>query len=153
MPRIAYERPPWVEKWLFENGGDINEVPPRSRGKAAMIAQAISILEDYKAKGYNLTLRQLYYQFVSKDLIPNNQKSYDKLGIAVSEGRMWGLIDWNYLVDRGRNFYKRPHWTDAANFIVSVAYQFSLDRWADSDVAVEVWVEKQAFRGGYPESL
>jgi len=45
-----------------------------------LIDIANTIIEDYQSRGYELTLRQLYYQLVSKDLIPNNEKTYNKLG-------------------------------------------------------------------------
>lgn len=32
-----------------------------------IIAQARAICEDYRRQGYDLTLRQLYYQFVARD--------------------------------------------------------------------------------------
>lgn len=39
-----------------------------------IIAQSNVILEDYAAQGFNLTLRQLYYQFVARDLFPDDRK-------------------------------------------------------------------------------
>lgn len=39
-----------------------------------IIGKANSIIEEYQAKGYILTLRQLYYQFVARDIIPNKTR-------------------------------------------------------------------------------
>ena len=61
----------------------------------AIIEMANKIIEEYSAQGFDLTLRQLYYQFVARDLIPNNDKSYDSLGALVSNARLAGLLDWN----------------------------------------------------------
>ena len=36
-----------------------------------VIEQANEIIEEYAAQGFTLTLRQLYYQFVARDLIAN----------------------------------------------------------------------------------
>lgn len=36
-----------------------------------LIDQANTIIDEYAALGFTLTLRQLYYQFVSRDLIAN----------------------------------------------------------------------------------
>ena len=52
----------------------------------AIIKQANQIIADYEAQGYSLTLRQLYYQFVSKALIPNTERSYKRLGGIEVEG-------------------------------------------------------------------
>ena len=39
-----------------------------------------SVIEDYDAQGYELTLRQVYYQLVARGYIPNNERSYKNLG-------------------------------------------------------------------------
>ena len=44
------------------------------RNNLAVIASANSIIASYIAQGYKLTLRQLYYQFVSRDLLANTVK-------------------------------------------------------------------------------
>lgn len=48
----------------------------------ALIDQANAICGEYA--GFSLTLRQLYYQFVARGLIPNEQRSYDRLGAVIS---------------------------------------------------------------------
>ncbi len=65
-----------------------------------LIAQCDAILMSYAAQGFNMTLRQLYYQLVARDLIPNNQKEYDRLGKTVSDARRAGFLDWDLIVDR-----------------------------------------------------
>ena len=44
------------------------------------IDQINLILAEYNRQGYILTLRQLYYQLVSRDIIPNDDREYKKLG-------------------------------------------------------------------------
>jgi len=41
-----------------------------------IIHDANLIIDEYRAQGFILTLRQLYYQFVARDLLPNTQQSY-----------------------------------------------------------------------------
>jgi hypothetical protein len=36
-----------------------------------------SIISEFQAQGYTLTLRQLFYQLVSRDLIENNKAAYE----------------------------------------------------------------------------
>ena len=67
-----------------------------------MLETAEEIIKDYSRQGYRLTLRQLYYQFVSRDLIPNKEASYKKLGNLMKKGREAGLIDWSAIEDRTR---------------------------------------------------
>lgn len=126
MPYITYES---------KNFGD---------HKQALIDMADRICREYEAQGYNLTLRQLYYQFVSRDLIPNNQREYKKLGTAVAEGRMAGMIDWDHITDRGRNFEVRATWDSPDQLIDAARRQYRTDLWEHQPYHVEVWVEKDA---------
>ena len=56
-----------------------------------IIAQADDICTEYANKGFDLTLRQLYYQFVARGLLANNQRNYKRLGKIVSDARLAGL--------------------------------------------------------------
>lgn len=81
--------------------------------KSELILSIINkILEDYKEQGYRLTLRQLYYQLVAKDIIPNKVKEYARLGHIVSQGRLAGLIDWYMVEDRVRVPKQNSHWAN-----------------------------------------
>lgn len=113
----------------------------------AIIEQAEAICTNYANQGYDLTLRQLYYQFVARGLLPNNQQSYDRLGVIVNDARLAGLIDWNHIVDRTRNLAGMTHWEDPAQIINATVHSFHLERWEDQPTRVEVWVEKEALAG------
>jgi hypothetical protein len=118
------------------------------RADAIQIIQAAEgICRAYRAQGYDLTLRQLYYQFVARGILPNSQKSYDKLGNIISRARMAGLLDWDYIVDRTRNLRGTSHWTSPASVINSAAASFRRDKWLDQPVRIELWVEKEALAG------
>ncbi len=117
---------------------------PASMG---MINKANEIIAEYESQGFSLTLRQLYYQFVARDLIPNNIKSYKNLGSVINDGRLAGLIDWNHITDRTRSLKKRLHWTDPADIINAVARSYHIDMWANQKYRPEVWIEKDALAG------
>lgn len=112
-----------------------------------IIDQAVEILEEYAADGYDLSLRQLYYQFVSRDLLSNTQKSYARLGDIISKARDAGLIDWDHISDRGRSLYGYNHYSSGEEFLRTVANQFHLDLWEGQPVKCQVWVEKDALSG------
>jgi hypothetical protein len=111
------------------------------------IQQANDIIDEYEALGIKLNLRSLYYQFVARALIPNNQKSYDNLGALISDARLAGLIDWNAIEDQTRNLRSNNHWDSPEDIVGACAEQFRLDRWADQSYRPEVWVEKDAAIG------
>lgn len=128
MPRITY-----VEKAFRADTLDI-------------IEQANAICEQYAAMGFELTLRQLYYQFVSKALIENSDKSYKRLGSIVNDARLAGLIDWDHLTDRTRNERRVTTWASPSSIIDASAAQFKRDVWSVSGQTARpwVWVEKDA---------
>jgi hypothetical protein len=121
-----------------------------SADRLGVIKTANKIIAEYQAQGFDLTLRQLYYQFVSRDLIPNRQSEYKRLGDIINDGRLAGLIDWNAIVDRTRNLRSLSHWTDPAQLVEACAEQFRVDRWATQPNRVEVWIEKDALVGVIP---
>lgn len=113
----------------------------------AMVDTANEIITGYLAKGFDLTLRQLYYQFVARDLIPNNIKSYNRLKSVMNRARLAGLVDWEAITDRTRNIEANSHWNNPGSIIRSAAYSFMVDHWADQPNRVEVWIEKDALKG------
>lgn len=112
-----------------------------------MIEKANAIITEYQGRGYTLTLRQLYYQFVSRDLIPNKQEEYKKLGDVVNKGRLAGLIDWSAIEDRTRNLSSHSSWSSPASIMRGAAQGYAENPWRDQPYYVEVWVEKEALAG------
>lgn len=129
MPRICYERKNF--------GAD----------SLGVIAQANVIIAEYAKAKYKLTLRQLYYQFVSRDYIPNTMQSYKRLGSIINDARIAGKIDWDAIEDRTRNLEKQATWDSPKDILEACAKQFKFDWWEDQDFRVEVWVEKEALVG------
>jgi hypothetical protein len=118
-----------------------------SGDSVATIATANQILEEYAAQGYDLTLRQLYYQFVSRGLIANKDSEYKKLGSVINDARLAGKIDWDHITDRTRNLRALAHWESPRDIVDACANQFRFDKWAEQENYVEVWVEKDALVG------
>ena len=102
------------------------------------------VVEEYQAQGYELTLRQAYYQLVARGYIPNNERSYKNIGNLINDGRLAGLIDWYSITDRTRNLRSNSHWDNPADVIASARYSYLLNKWDGQPNYVEVWVEKDA---------
>lgn len=113
----------------------------------ATINQANRILTEYERQGYQLTLRQLYYQFVARDLLENSHRSYKNLGTTINNARLAGLIDWDHIEDRTRKIRKRYHWNSPKEIIAATAPNFHTDLWRGQDWRLEVWIEKDALAG------
>ncbi len=113
----------------------------------ARLQQINDIIEEYNEQNYRLTLRQLYYQLVSRDVIPNKADEYAKLSVLLGKGRMAGFVDWDAIEDRIRLPYL-PYWViDIPNAIEDTIQQYRLNRQYGQDNYIEVWVEKDALSG------
>jgi hypothetical protein len=113
----------------------------------ALITLTNQIVTSYQAQGFDLTLRQVYYQMVARDIIPNTQQSYKRIGDIINDARLAGLIDWLAIVDRTRNVRENSHWSDPSDIVRSAAQSFAYDKWAKQEMRPEVWVEKDALVG------
>lgn len=126
----------------------IEYTPKNFRQDSLQLIEKInSVISDYRAQGYNLTLRQVYYQLVARAIIENNERSYKNTGNLISDARLAGLIDWRAIEDRTRNIRGNSHWNSPKNIIEASAYSYHRDHWEGQDNYVEVWVEKDALVG------
>lgn len=112
-----------------------------------IITDAETICREYAAMGYELTLRQLYYQFVARDIIRNTIQEYKRLGSIINDARLTGLLDWSYIVDRTRNMEQRARWTAPSDILLAARDSYHIDLWADQNYRPEIWVEKEALVG------
>jgi hypothetical protein len=117
------------------------------KSTTSIIAQANVIVGEYQRMGFTLTLRQLYYQFVSRDLIPNKQTEYKRLGEIINNARLAGLIDWSAIEDRTRNVRSVPMWSSPQSILDAVAEQYRENPWKTQQYVPEVWIEKDALVG------
>lgn len=106
-----------------------------------------SIIQEYQSDGYTLTLRQLYYQLVSRDIVPNKQAEYSKLSTLLKEGRMGGIVDWSAIEDRLRRPTKPSSFDSPEDILDAAILQYALPRMEGQRNYIEVWVEKDALSG------
>jgi hypothetical protein len=116
-------------------------------GRLAMIEQANAICDQYAEQGLTLTLRQLYYQFVARDLLANKQTEYNRLGELCRDARMAGLMDWDHLIDRTRNLQTFRTYDSPQKAMQDAAKKYHRDLWAPQGQRIEVWIEKDAAIG------
>ncbi len=112
-----------------------------------LINTANEIIEEYQDAGYELTLRQLYYQFVSRDIIANKSSEYKKLGGILNDGRLAGLVDWDAIVDRTRKIVQWENYENPADAIYCLSEQYAVDTRVGQKVYIEAWIEKEALAG------
>ena len=115
--------------------------------KMALCGAIVGVVNKYVAKGYTLTLRQLYYQLVAGEVIPNHDKVYKKLSSILGDLRMCGQLDWGAIEDRGRVPYLKYWVHGIQDALKDAAGHYRLRRQSGQDVDVEVWTEKDAISG------
>jgi len=130
--------------------------------QSKLIPIAQQVIAQYP--GMKLTVRQIFYRFVSMAVFANNQSSYNTLDKALTIARQQGLISFEAIEDRVRQFIggENPFtdetpddvFNDAVNEFESaeVTFQYSwqdyhLPYWYDQPKYVEVWLEKDALAG------
>ena len=113
----------------------------------ALLGTCNEIIRTYQAQGYRLSLRQLYYQLVSRNIIPNQERSYKNLGNLVSQGRLAGIVDWSAIEDRIRTPRKVQEWESPSEIMQAVVRGYTLPRWKAQPRYLELWVEKDALAG------
>ena len=136
--------------------GKITYVPKRfQQATLQIIMDAETILEEYDRQRLTMTLRQLYYQFVSRDLLPekwtdpktgskNNIKSYNNIGAILNDARLAGMIDWELMKDETRGAVQWQTWDSPHQRIHAAAYVYNIDKWSNQEQLPEVWVEKDS---------
>lgn len=117
------------------------------RNSVELINTANAIVDEYERDGLILTVRQLYYQLVARDIIPNNEKSYKMVTSLVNKAKLAGLMDWDMFEDRTRHFRTATTWDDVKDFMNDSRKWYQEDLWDNQDVRIYCVVEKDALFG------
>jgi hypothetical protein len=149
MPKITYE--PWNPKPEVEQ----------------VVASVNGIVTRYQQRGYDLTLRQVYYQIHREGPVPrvvdrravqseerprsptkNTVKNYKRLGDYGQQGPPRGhdRLERRSSIARATSM-SLGTWESPSAIVDAVAAQFRYDRWATQPSHVEVWYEKDALMG------
>ena len=105
------------------------------------------IIDEYESQGYTMTVRQVYYQLVAADIVPNTLNSYKRVASVINDGKLAGLIDWDALEDRTREFIRNSAWTSGHSILSAAAQSFHMDMWINQPNRVFVVIEKEALVG------
>jgi len=104
--------------------------------------------ETYNEMGLQITIRQLYYQLVSRGLIVNGK--YNTLNPLLTDLREKGILDWRLFEDRSRVIYK-PETIEPCidikklmlNYIETLSLP-PINKWYAQQYYLELWYEKDA---------
>jgi hypothetical protein len=116
---------------------------------AALLDTAYDIL----AEGHPMTVRQVYYQLVARQLIPNNRSQYQAVSTLLVDARKNGTVPWEWVEDRNRRPRTVNMWANLDDFILTVRSAYRRDVWQDQSHQVEAWLEKDALSGIFEDAL
>jgi hypothetical protein len=117
----------------------------RSRAEIEALDTAlIEIVEEFNP----VTVRQVFYQAVNRGLVPKSEtKGYRVVQRRLVALRESGEVPYGYVVDGTRYVHGHRRYNDLDEFTTYAAGLYRKDYWANSEVNVEVWLEKDALKG------
>lgn len=119
-------------------------------------AKTIKLIETARAilaENNPMTVRQVYYQLVSRQVIENNRSQYQAVSNALVDARKGGFIPWDWIEDRLRRPRAVSMWDDLTDFSATAARAYRRDVWATQPGYVEAWLEKDALSGIFEDVL
>jgi hypothetical protein len=90
------------------------------------------------------TVRQCFYQCVVKRVVEKTEAEYDKVQKALVALRREGRVPYSYIHDSTRVTYRPVTFPSPRAALLNVAAAYRKSLWKDMDLAVEVWLEKDA---------
>jgi hypothetical protein len=125
--------------------------PMRFQAKTVKIIEtARAVLTDAEGP---MTVRQVYYQLVSRQVIENNQKRYKSVSKALVKARQQGIIPWEWIEDRLRKPRHVNMWRGLPSFAKTAKAAYRRDVWESQPDYLEVWLEKDALSGIFEDAL
>lgn len=115
--------------------------------KHAKTLELIETAQEILSAYHPMTVRQVYYQLVSRQVIKNNRSQYRAVSNALVDARKDGTIPWEWIEDRLRRPRTVSMWDDLADFAETAEAAYRRDVWASQPGYIECWLEKDALSG------
>lgn len=106
-------------------------------------AVVITVLEEIQPA----TVRQTFYQLVSRGELSKTEQSYKGLGRLLVNMRRAGELPFSWLADNTRWMRKPASHESLGDLLHDTARLYRRSVWSDQEAYVEVWLEKDALSG------
>ena len=110
---------------------------------------ALEVLRDHRP----MTVRQVYYQLVSRQVIENRRGSYQAISFLLVDARKSGEVPWEWIEDRLRRPRPVPMWDSLSDLAAAALASYRRNVWATQPGYIEVWLEKDALSGIFEDEL
>lgn len=113
------------------------------------LEQILKIINSYD---FALTIRQIYYQLITRQIIPQPvdgkeaERVYKRLSNLCVNGRDEGILPEEGFADNLRKADKPSAWLDLNGFMETVKRSYNKDKWQNQPKYLEIWTEKDALR-------
>lgn len=121
--------------------------------KHAKTLAMLDVAQEVLRETNPMTVRQVYYQLVSRQVIKNNRSQYAAVSNLLRDARKDGVIPWEWIEDRTRRPRPVQMWDDLAGFVETVRRAYRRDVWQTQPGYLEVWLEKDALSGIFEAEL
>jgi len=143
-----------LRKWKVPKQISISYKDPDTSERKKVILDGIALLKSisntiksYGELNLKLTNREIYYQLVKENAIPNVIEVYKRMCVFLTNARYGGYLNWDAIEDRSRNAEKHSEWGSVKDLISSAVYSYRLPRWKDQEYYIEMYCEKEAGEG------
>ena len=117
----------------------------RTKAAIATIRDGLIALAEEHAPA---SVRQVFYLAVSAGLVAKSEAEYKSTVCRLlGDAREAGDLAWNTIVDHTRTFYRPETFTGIESALRETARTYRRNMWVNSDVHVEIWVEKDTLIG------
>ena len=108
-----------------------------------LIESARAVLAEY----HPMTVRQVFYQLVSRLVLENSEQQYKQLSRHLTTAREEGIIPDEWIEDRTRRPRDVSMWDGLDEFLSDARYWYRRNVWNTQPRYVVCWVEKDALSG------
>src|ERR1035437_4294822 len=88
-------------------------------------------------------VRSLFYDAVKAKYVEKTEEACSLIERRLKMLRLDGKVDWDLIIDVGRQVEDVSTWDNADELIHGAYKQFKLDLWADQEYRVQIWIEKE----------
>jgi hypothetical protein len=110
-----------------------------------------AIFDIFQDIGQRMTVRQVFYQAVSKRYVEKSEKGYGQIQREILKMRREGVLPYSKVADSSRYHIKPNSYNGLKDALEQVVRHYKQSVWREKDIHVEIWLEKQALAGFFEE--
>ncbi|GJE14442.1 hypothetical protein FOHLNKBM_5517 [Methylobacterium longum] len=120
----------------------------RVRRSKTAVADIKQVIYDIAAADHPMTVRQVFYQLVNRDVIEKSEAEYQQTVVRLlTSMRVSGELPFEWIVDHSRRRRLTQTYTSMTEAVEDTARFYRKSALRESPAYIEIWVEKDALSG------